>query len=113
MNQVKVDDLNRPSSVNPPHEADPPHVANARLVARRDLQKEGLDYDHTFAPVIQFVSLRIILTYAASKIMVVKHWDIVSVFLHGPIDLEIYMQQPQAHTDGTNRVCKLKTPELL
>lgn len=86
---------------------DPKQFPKARLVARGDLQKEGLDYDQTFAPVIKCVSLRIILTYAASRKMRVHHWDIVSAFLHGPIDLEIYMQQPQGFSDRTNRVCKL------
>ena len=79
----------------------------ARLVARGDLQKEGLDYDQTYAPVVKFVSLRVFLSYASSLKLVVRHWDIVSAFLHGDIDLENYMQQPQGFSDGTNRVCKL------
>ena len=82
--------------------------AKACLVARGDLQREGLDYDQTFAPVIKFVSLRVILAYAASKSLSVHHWDIVSAFLHGPIDMEIYMQQPQGFADGSNHVCRLK-----
>lgn len=38
----------------------------ARLVARCDSQSKGLNYDEVYAPVIQFVSLRIILHIAAS-----------------------------------------------
>src|SRR5258706_14693202 len=35
------------------------------------------------------------------------HWDIMSAFLHGTIDLDLYMQQPAGFEDGTERVCKL------
>lgn len=83
-------------------------LGKARLVARGDLQMEGIDYEQTFAPVVKFVSLRIILSWAARQRMKVKHWDITSAFLHGNIDMTVYMQQPQGYTDGTNRVCLLK-----
>ena len=36
-----------------------------------------------------------------------RHWDIVSAFLHGNLDLEVFMQQLQGFVDGTNRVCRL------
>ena len=83
-------------------------MGKARLVARGDLQKEGLDYAQTYAPVVKFVSLRIILTWAARNRLKTRHWDIVSAFLHGDIDMVVYMQQPQGFSDGSNRVCLLK-----
>ena len=61
-------------------------LGKARLVARGDLQKEGVDYEQTFAPVVKFVSLRIILTWAARNRMKVRHWDITpphDTFIHG------------------------------
>lgn len=83
-------------------------LEKARLVARGDLQREGIDYNETYALVIKFVSLRVLLTWAAKHHLRTRHWDIVSVFLHGSIDLDIYMYQPQGFSDGTNRVCRLK-----
>lgn len=83
-------------------------MGKARLVARGDLQKEGIDYEQTYAPGVKFVSLRLILTWAARNRMKMEHWDIVSAFLHGEIDMEVYMQQPQGFNDGTNRVCLLR-----
>ena len=83
-------------------------MGKARLVARGDLQKEGLDYAQTYAPVVKFVSLRIILTWAARNRLKTRHWDIVSAFLHGDIDMVVYMQQPQGFSDGSNQVCLLK-----
>jgi len=82
-------------------------MEKARLVTRGDFQREGIDYKETYAPVVKFVSLRILLTWAAKKRLKTRHWDIVSAFLHGVLDLEVYMQQPQGFSDGTNRVCRL------
>ena len=83
-------------------------MVKARLVARGDLQKPGVDYKETFAPVVKFVSLRVLLTYAALRKFSTRHYDITSAFLHGDIDLEIYMKQPMGFDDGTPRVCRLK-----
>ena len=82
-------------------------LEKARLVARGDLQKSGIDYCQTFAPVVKFVSLRVLLTYVGLRRFSTKHYDIESAFLHGKVDPEVYMQQPQGFEDGTNRVCKL------
>lgn len=71
-------------------------------------QKEGIDYHKTFAPVVKFVSLRILLARAASLWMRTRHCDIVSAFLHGDIDTNVYMQQVYGFNDGTNRVCHLR-----
>ena len=40
-------------------------IGKERLVARGDLQQEGVDYEQTYAPVIKFVSLRVISIWAA------------------------------------------------
>jgi hypothetical protein len=39
----------------------------ARLVARKDMQKAGIDYKDTFAPVVKWDSLRNIVSLAAQK----------------------------------------------
>ena len=67
----------------------------ARWVVRGDLQKKGIDYTDTFAPVAQLVSLRLLFTVVAIRDLELDQLDAVSAFLNGDIDTEIFLRQPQ------------------
>ena len=67
----------------------------ARLVAQGYLQKKGIDYNETFAPVVKFASLRLLLAYAAYKDLEIHQMDVKTAYLNGDIDAEIYMRQPE------------------
>ena len=81
----------------------------ARFVARGFSQKEGIDYEETFAPVARYTSVRTILAIAASKGWKVHQMDVKTVFLNGKIE-EVYIEQPEGFSthDSKTRVCKLK-----
>ena len=53
----------------------------ARWVARGDLQKKGIDYKETFAPVAMLVSLRILLTCVVLLDLELDQLDVVGAFL--------------------------------
>ena len=55
----------------------------ARLVAQGFCQKEGIDYDETFAPVARLEAIRILLAFAASKGFKLQQMDVKSAFLNG------------------------------
>src|SRR5882757_4386648 len=82
----------------------------ARLVAKGFTQIEGVDFDETFSPVARFESLRLLLALAALEDWEIHQMDVKSVFLHGVLDEEIYMEQPQGFiTPRTEtKVCRLK-----
>jgi hypothetical protein len=80
----------------------------ARVVAKGYAQKEGIDYHETFAPVMKYKSLRIILALANSMDYEIKQLDVVTAFLNAPIKEDVYMTQPQGFQKGSaNIVCKL------
>lgn len=80
----------------------------ARLVARGFEQKEGIDYSETFSPVARHESIRLLLSHAASEKMDLVPFDVKTAFLHGELDKELYMKQPEGFDDGTERVLRLK-----
>ena len=81
-----------------------------RLVAKGFLQKYGIDYDETFSPVVRFSSIRALLAYGVSRQMLIHQMDVVTAFLNGTLDEEIYMQQPEGYVESGKEelVCRLK-----
>ena len=67
----------------------------ARIVAKGYSQKFGTDYEHTFAPTVKISAVRILLTIAAKYDLELKHLDISTAYLHGDLEEDIYMEQPE------------------
>ena len=65
-----------------------------RLVARGDLQRSGIDYEETFAPVAKFTSIRLLIALAAENGYHIHQADIDKAYLHGKLDKPIYMRVP-------------------
>ncbi|KAL1192838.1 Retrovirus-related Pol polyprotein from transposon TNT 1-94 [Cardamine amara subsp. amara] len=67
----------------------------ARLVAKGYSQREGIDYQDVFAPVVKHVSIRFLLSITANMDLELEQLDVKTVFLHGLLEEEIYMEQPE------------------
>jgi hypothetical protein len=82
----------------------------ARFVARGFSQKEGVDYDETFAPVACYTSIRAVMSIATQMGWRIHQMDVKTTFLNGKIEEEVYLEQPlgfEVHTRASH-VCRLK-----
>ncbi|GJR66757.1 retrovirus-related pol polyprotein from transposon TNT 1-94 [Tanacetum coccineum] len=69
------------------------------LVAKGYAQKEGIDFEESFAPVARLEVVRLFIAYAAHKSFTVYQMDIKTTFLYGPLKEEVYVNQPDGVVD--------------
>nr|GEU36958.1 retrovirus-related Pol polyprotein from transposon TNT 1-94 [Tanacetum cinerariifolium] len=71
----------------------------SRLVAKGYAQKEGVDFEESFAPVARLEAVRLFIAYAAHKSFTVYQMDVKTTFLYGPLKEEVYVNQPDGFVD--------------
>jgi hypothetical protein len=77
----------------------------ARFTARGFSQKEGEDYDETFALVARYTSIRAIISLVASMGWSLHQMDVKTAFLNGANEEEVYIEQPpgfEVHSRDTH-----------
>jgi hypothetical protein len=83
----------------------------ARYVAQGFLQRYGVDYVDTYAPVARIPSIRIIIALTAYYDWELHHMDVKSAYLNGDLGEEIYIHQPEGYAvsgeNGEQLVWKL------
>jgi hypothetical protein len=81
-----------------------------RLVVKGFRQRKGIDFDEIFSPVVKMSSIRVVLSLAASLDLEIEQMDVKTVFLHGDLEEEIYMEQPEGFRvkGKEDYVCRLK-----
>nr|GFA93940.1 uncharacterized mitochondrial protein AtMg00810-like [Tanacetum cinerariifolium] len=61
----------------------------SRLVAKGYAQKEGVDFEESFAPVARLEAVRLFIAYVAHKSFTVYQMDVKTAFLYGPLKEEV------------------------
>ena len=72
----------------------------ARICAHGGMQEKGINFWETYAPVVQWMSVRIILILAAIKNLHTKSINFVLAYPQADLDLVIYMELPQGFNVG-------------
>lgn len=80
----------------------------ARLLVQGFNQREGVDHDKIFSPIVRFDTIRAVVSIAANEKLELAQFDVKTAFLNGVIEEEIYTQQPEDYEDGSQSVCKLR-----
>nr|GEW44216.1 retrotransposon protein, putative, Ty1-copia subclass [Tanacetum cinerariifolium] len=80
-----------------------------RLVIKGFRQHEGLDYFDIYSPVTRITSIMMILFIAPLRNLEVHQMDVITAFLNGDLEEEIYMNQPEGFIapGQEGKVCRL------
>jgi hypothetical protein len=65
-----------------------------RLIAQRYTQKEGIDYEESFAPMARLEAIRILLAFSVAKGFKLYQMDVKSAFLNCVLEEEVFVKQP-------------------
>ncbi len=69
------------------------------------MQRQGLDFDDTFASVVKATSVRTLLALAAVEDLEIEQMDVKTAFLHGQLEEEVHVEQPTGYVQGSSLVC--------
>ena len=61
-------------------------------------QNKDIDFEEIFSPVVKMSSIRVVLGLVASINLQIEQFDVKIAFLHGNLEEEIYMRQPEKFT---------------
>ncbi|KAL5709261.1 hypothetical protein ACHQM5_019971 [Ranunculus cassubicifolius] len=67
-------------------------------------QRKGVDYDEIFSPVVKMTSIRVVLGLAATLNLEVEQLDVKTAFLHGDLEEDVYMEQPEGFEKMMNEM---------
>lgn len=93
-----------------PQEHSPDLRPKAGIVVKGFGQRKGVDFSDIFSPIVKMSSIRTVLGLAASLDLEVEQMDVKTAFLHGDLEEEIYMEQPEGFQvkGKEDHVCRLK-----
>jgi hypothetical protein len=80
------------------------------LVAKGYSQREDIDFNEVFSLVVKHSSIRVLLSMAALFDLELEQLDVKTTFLHGELEEQIYMHQPEGFKiqGKEDQVCLLK-----
>jgi hypothetical protein len=59
------------------------------------MQRPNIDFDETYSPVMSGITFRYLISFAAQKGLSMHLMDVVTAYLYGSLDSDIYMKVPK------------------
>ena len=75
-----------------------------RLVAKGCSQKPGEDFSETYSPVARLTSIRLISALAAELNLEIHQLDVVTAYLNGELEENVYMEVPEQLHEVINKI---------
>ena len=76
----------------------------AKLVVKGFQQKEGIDYIEIFSPVVKMSIIRLVLGMVVAENLHLEQLDVKTTFLHGDLEEDLYMIQPEGSLFRDKRI---------
>ena len=67
----------------------------ARLVAQGFSHGPSIDYEETYAPIIDVITFRFLISLVARENLDMRLMDVVTTYLYGSLDNDIHMKIPK------------------
>ena len=67
----------------------------ARLVAQGFSHGPSIDYEETYAPIIDVITFRFLISLVAKENLDMRLMDVVTTYLYGSLDNDIHMKIPK------------------
>ena len=64
----------------------------ARLVGQGFSQRSGVDYEETYSPIVDAITLCYLISFTIPEQLEMHLMDVVTTYLYGSLDNEIYMK---------------------
>ena len=84
----------------------------ARLVVKGCAQKEGIDFNEIFSPVVRLTTIRIVLAMYTTLDLHPEQLDVKTAFFHGELEIEIYMLQPEGFVETRKGKFSLQVEQI-
>lgn len=66
----------------------------AHLVAQGFSQRHGIDYEESYSPIMDAITFRYLIDLAVQKNLEIHLMDVITAYLYGSLDNDIYMRIP-------------------
>jgi Reverse transcriptase (RNA-dependent DNA polymerase) len=80
----------------------------ARLVAQGFTQIPGVDYEETYSPVVDAITLQFLISLTITENLQTRLMDVVTAYLYGSLDNDIYMKVPEAFKSKPREMYSIK-----